>query len=74
MAMDLRQLGTFRAVFELGSLSKASDRLHIAQPALSRQIQLLEHTLGTPLFIRHGRGMLPTDAGKLLSSARWARP
>ena len=66
MTMDLRQLGTFRAVFELGSLSKASDRLRIAQPALSRQIQLLEHTLGTALFIRHGRGMLPTEAGKLL--------
>jgi DNA-binding transcriptional LysR family regulator len=64
--MDLRQLGTFRAVFELGSLSKASDRLRIAQPALSRQIQLLEHTLQAALFIRHGRGMQPTEAGRLL--------
>jgi DNA-binding transcriptional LysR family regulator len=64
--MDLRQLGTFRAVVELGSLSKASDRLRIAQPALGRQIQLLEHRLRTALFVRHGRGMVPTEAGKLL--------
>lgn len=64
--MDLRQIGTFRAVFELGSLSKASDRLRVAQPALSRQIRLLEHALKTELFVRHGRGMLPTEAGRLL--------
>lgn len=64
--MDLRQLNTFIVVAELGSLSKASDRLHIAQPALSRQIQQLESDLGQPLFIRHGRGMLLTDIGKKL--------
>lgn len=64
--MDLRQLRTFRTVAELGSLSKASDRLRIAQPALSRQIKLLEHELKTPLFVRHGRGMMPTDAGRVL--------
>lgn len=64
--MDLRQLKTFRAVAELGSLSKAADRLHVAQPALSRQIKLLEHDLKTPLFTRHGRGMVPTEAGRLL--------
>ena len=64
--MDLRQLRTFRAVAELGSLSKASDRLRIAQPALSRQIKLLEHELRTPLFVRHGRGMVPTEAGQVL--------
>ncbi len=63
--MDLRQLRTFRAVAELGSLSKASDRLRIAQPALSRQIRLLEHDLKTPLFTRHGRGMVMTEAGRL---------
>lgn len=63
--MDLRQIKTFRAVAELGSLSSASDRLRIAQPALSRQIRLLEHALKTQLFIRHGRGMALTDAGRL---------
>jgi len=64
--MELRQLRTFRAVAELGSLSKAADNLRIAQPALSRQIKLLEHELRTPLFVRNGRGMALTDAGKLL--------
>lgn len=64
--MDLRQLRTFRAVAELGSLSRASDKLRVAQPALSRQIRLLEHELRTPLFVRHGRGMVLTDAGRIL--------
>ena len=43
--MDLKQLRTFRAVAELGSLSKASDRLRAAQPALSRHIKLLEFAM-----------------------------
>ncbi len=64
--MDLRQLRTFRSVAELGSLSKASDRLRVAQPALSRQIKLLEHELRTSLFTRNGRGMILTAAGQLL--------
>lgn len=66
--MDLRQLKTFICVAESGSLSRASDRLRIAQPALSRQIKLLEHTVGTDLFNRHVRGMDLTDAGKTLLS------
>lgn len=65
-SMDLRQLNTFLQVAELGSLSKASDRLRIAQPALSRQIRLLEEELKLPLFDRHGRGMALTPAGELL--------
>jgi DNA-binding transcriptional LysR family regulator len=64
--MDLRQLRTFQAVAEFGSLSKASDRLHVAEPALSRQIKLLEHDLQTKLFNRNGRGMMLTDGGHLL--------
>lgn len=64
--MDLRQLRTFHSVAELGSLSKASDQLHLAQPALSRHIKLLEHDLRTALFNRNGRGMVLTDAGRLL--------
>ncbi len=65
-AMDLRQLTTFLQVAELGSLSKAADRLRIAQPALSRQVRLLEEELGVALFTRHGRGMVPTAAGEAL--------
>ena len=64
--MDLRQLRTFSCVAELGSLSKASDTLRVAQPALSRQIKLLEHELRADLFTRNGRGMVLTDAGRLL--------
>lgn len=61
--MDLRQLEIFRAVAASGSLSRAADVLHVPQPALSRQVKALETTLGTPLFVRTGRGMALTDAG-----------
>ncbi|WP_419909599.1 LysR family transcriptional regulator [Hoeflea sp.] len=54
---------TFICVAECGSPSRASDRLRIAQPALSRQIKLLEHEIGVPLFDRHVRGMELTEAG-----------
>ena len=62
--MDVPQLRTILQVAELGSLSKAADRLRIAQPALSRQVRLLEEELGIRLFDRHGRGMVVTEAGK----------
>lgn len=62
--MELSQLRTLIHVAELGSLSRAADRLHIAQPALSRQIRLLESELGVRLFDRHGRGMTATDHGQ----------
>jgi len=64
--MDLKQLTTFMQVAELGSLSKASDRLRIVQPALSRQIRMLEEELKVTLFSRHGRGMILTHAGEML--------
>ena len=55
--MDLKRLRTFIRVAEDGSLSKASDRLRLAQPALSRHIKLLEAEIGHELFVRDGRGM-----------------
>lgn len=64
--MDIRQLRTFRSVAELGSLSKAADRLRTTQPGLSRQIKLLEQELRVQLFVRNGRGMLLTSAGRML--------
>lgn len=64
--MDLRQLRTFREIAEAGSLSRAADRLRIAQPALSRQMRLLEAEAGMALFTRHGRGMSLTEAGREL--------
>ncbi len=62
--MDIKQLRTLIHVAELGSLSKASLRLGIAQPALSRQVKMLEQELGSPLFERHGRGMVATAIGR----------
>lgn len=61
--MELRQLRTFLCLAELGSLTRAADQLRIAQPALSRQIRMLEEEIGLPLFIRHSRGMQLTEAG-----------
>jgi LysR family nitrogen assimilation transcriptional regulator len=64
--MDLKQLEYFVRVAELGSFTRASIALDIAQPALSRQIRLLEVELRQNLLTRTGRGALPTEAGKLL--------
>jgi DNA-binding transcriptional LysR family regulator len=70
-AMDLRHVRTFVTVADLGTVSKAAERLHIAQPALSRQIALLEDELGLKLFDRVGRRLLLTSAGEqLLSDCR----
>lgn len=64
--MDLRQLEYFVRVAELGSFTRAAVALDIAQPALSRQVRLLEVELRQNLLTRNGRGALPTEAGKLL--------
>ena len=64
--MDLRQLRTFISVAQSGSISKSARLLHIAQPALSRQIKLLETELKTTLFVRNARGMALTAEGLIL--------
>lgn len=66
--MDFRRLGYFAQIAELGSLTKAGERLGIAQPSLSRQMRLLEEELGVTLFTRGSRGMQLTEAGALLRS------
>lgn len=69
--MDLKQLEYFVRVAEFENFSKASDRLEIAQPTLSRKVRALEVELRTSLFYRNGRGVLLTDAGrKFLEHAR----
>jgi LysR family nitrogen assimilation transcriptional regulator len=64
--MNLKQLEYFVQVAELGSFSKAAVVLDIAQPALSRQVRSLETELRQQLFLRNGRGVALTDAGKRL--------
>jgi LysR family nitrogen assimilation transcriptional regulator len=64
--MDLKQLEYFVRVAELGSFTRAAIALNVAQPALSRQVRLLEVELRQNLLTRNGRGALPTEAGKLL--------
>ncbi|MEI8029694.1 MAG: LysR substrate-binding domain-containing protein [Comamonadaceae bacterium] len=64
--MDLKQLEYFVRVAELGSFTKAAMALDVAQPALSRQVRLLEVELRQNLLIRNGRGAVATEAGKLL--------
>ena len=64
--MDLKQIEYFVRVAELGSFTRAAAALDIAQPALSRQVRLLEVELRQNLLVRNGRGAVPTEAGKLL--------
>src|SRR5262245_51865369 len=69
--MDFRQLGYFVRVVEMGSFSRAATFLHVAQPALSRQVRNLEIELKEQLLIRNGRGVATTEAGeRLLVHAR----
>lgn len=64
--MDLKQLEYFVRVAEMGSFTRAALALNIAQPALSRQVRLLEVELHQNLLTRNGRGAVPTEAGQLL--------
>jgi LysR family nitrogen assimilation transcriptional regulator len=64
--MDLKQLEYFVRVAELASFTRAAQALGIAQPALSRQVRLLEVELRQNLLVRNGRGATPTEAGQLL--------
>ncbi|KAF1046861.1 LysR substrate-binding domain-containing protein [Xylophilus sp.] len=69
--MDLGRLAYFAGVAEAGSFSRGAATLHLSQPALSRQVQLLEEELGQRLLVRTGRGVEPTEAGvALLAHAR----
>jgi len=64
--MELYQLRSFAAVAELAHLTRAAERLHISQPAVSAQIKALEDELGVILFERTPQGMLLTAAGRKL--------
>jgi DNA-binding transcriptional LysR family regulator len=63
---DLRQLRSFVAIAEEGSITRAAERLHIAQQSLSQQIRTLEAQLGAPVLTRSSRGVTPTAVGLVL--------
>lgn len=69
--MEVHQLEYLVALAEEGSFTRAAERLHIAQPSLSQQMQKLEREIGQPLFDRLPRGVTVTEAGqRLLGHAR----
>src|SRR5919202_2422680 len=64
--MTLQQLTYFLAAAERGSFTAAADALHLARPSVSEQVAHLEAELGVALFVRAGRRLELTDAGRLL--------
>jgi LysR family hydrogen peroxide-inducible transcriptional activator len=62
--MEIHQLRYFVAVAGEGNFSRAAEKVHVAQPSLSQQIQKLEAEVGQPLFDRLPRAVLLTEAGK----------
>ena len=66
--MELTQLRYFIKVAELQHITRASEELHIAQPALTQTIHRLENELGVPLFGSKGRNIVLTEYGKYLQN------
>jgi LysR family transcriptional regulator, nitrogen assimilation regulatory protein len=65
-AVDTRRLHAFMKIVDAGSITRAADILHIAQPALSQQVSALETQFKQQLLIRSKRGVVPTEAGAAL--------
>src|SRR5437762_8515296 len=71
MDLEVRHLQLVAAVADVGSLTRAGDRLHLTQSALSHQLRDIESRLGAALFLRVGKRLVLTPAGdRLLASAR----
>jgi DNA-binding transcriptional LysR family regulator len=64
--MELSQLRAFVAIAKSGQLTRAAEKLHLSQPALSGQIKALEEALGISLFARTSSGMMLTPGGRTL--------
>jgi DNA-binding transcriptional LysR family regulator len=69
VSLDWDKLRLFELVAEAGSFTEAARRLHMSQPALSRQIGALEEQVGAKLFHRHARGLAMTHEGEQLRAA-----
>lgn len=69
MKLDPRHLAQLSTIVETGSFQGAADRMGISQPALSRNIGMLEKRLGTAVFRRSGRRAVPTEIGRRLARA-----
>src|SRR5580704_9534096 len=67
MPINLGHLAVFHAVAEEKSVSRGAERLMVSQPAVSKQVQLLERSVGTALLERQPRGIRLTEAGELLA-------
>ena len=65
--LSLQQVRCFCAALELGSFTAAAEALRVTQPAVAEQIRKLEQLLGTDLFVRAGRGVLPTEAARVFA-------
>src|SRR5436305_12447956 len=64
--LRLKDLHTLQTVAEIGSMAKASERLALSQPAISKAISDMEHTLGAPMLDRSARGVELTEYGHVL--------
>ena len=62
--LSLQQLRCFCATVELGSFTAAAAALHVSQPAVAEQVRKLEQALDADLFVRAGRGVVLTEAGR----------
>lgn len=64
--MELLQIRQFKAIAEIGNMTKAAEQLHVSQPTLSAMLKRLEGELGLNLFVREKNRLLLTDAGRIL--------
>lgn len=67
-SVDMRRLEYFLAVVDHGGVGRAADALLVAQPSLSQAVKTLGREMGAALFVRSGRGLVLTDAGRALVS------
>ena len=64
--IDLNLLKALDALLETESVTKAAERSNLSQPAMSRALNRLQHTIKDPLLVRSGRGMVLTPRGETL--------